>query len=92
MARIPVKYRLTPFGRTVMSLAAEHGMASRAELLRKLEEEGYDFRSERVAHWLYGRNQVDKSFPLALVKALGLTEDERNKLAISFMVGQDHEN
>lgn len=89
MSRVPADQRLTPFGRVVMSLAAERGIASRAGLLRVLGAAGYEFKTERVAAWLYGRNQVDKSFPLAITKVLKPTEEQRNRLAVAFMLGQD---
>lgn len=89
MSRVSEESSLTPFGRVVMSLAAEYGIPSRAALIRLLKRQGYDFPSSTVAAWLYGRNQVDRSFPLALVEALQLTEDERTRLAINFMLGQD---
>lgn len=92
MSRIAVENRLTPFGRVVMSLAAERGIPSRAALLRRLDEAGYEFASSRVGAWLYGRNQVDRSFPLAIVKALSLEEEERSRLAINFMLGQEAED
>lgn len=88
MVRIAEKYKLTEFGRTVTVIAMEHGLENRTQLLRHLKEHGHEFSTERVGHWLYGRNQVDVSFPSAIRKSLPLTPQQFTRLAVSFLDGQ----
>ena len=87
MPRVP-RRKMNEFGRTVMVIAMEHGLETRADLLHHLEDHGDSFSSERVGGWFYGRNQVDRSFPRALKKSIPLTPEQHTRLAVAYLDGQ----
>lgn len=82
------KQQMNEFGRTVMMIALENGFETRADLLGHLAEQGHHFSSERVGHYFYGRNQVDRSFPRAIKECIPLTPEQFTKLAVAYLDGQ----
>ena len=78
--------RLAPIGRTVMVLAAEHGIETRAELLRYLQECGHHLAPESVGDVLYGRTPMYRAFARALKESLPLTREQFQRLAGDYVL------
>lgn len=81
--------KLTVFGVTVLELMSRRGLRTWTALSERLEDHGYDFKPSRMSNWAFGRHAVDRHFGHALADALGLTAEERQRLADAFLYGQD---
>lgn len=79
---------LTQFGATVLSLMAEKGITTHAELLRLLDREGLRISQPGFSAWLYGKNPAAKDFPVKFTRALHLDEPQKMRLAMAFTYGQ----
>lgn len=77
--------RLAPIGRTMMVLAAEHGMETRTALLKRLASHGHHLAPESVRDVVYGRAPMYRAFARALRESLPLTPDQHQRLASDYM-------
>lgn len=80
---------MSDFGSTIMTLASEAGIPTRAALLRLLASRGHDYKRTTVHHWLFGDNPVPKHFPLAVDEALGIGTQDKMRLSYAYLYGQD---
>ena len=73
-----------------MELALRRGVMIQRAITEALwEKEGYEISQQALSKWITGRSQVDKGFPSAFARAMGLDEEERARLAEVFAYGQD---
>ncbi len=79
---------MTVFGSVVVQLMAPRGLRRWSELRERLARGGAEFVYTSITNWVYGRHAVNREFPLALDRILGLTQEERTRLALAFLFGQ----
>src|SRR5215210_1675200 len=85
----PTNKILTHFGAEVWSLMVAAGITKQTELIRLLEAHDMKVTHGALSKWMYGESQVNRNFPLALSKALDLSEHEKGRLAYAFAFGQN---
>ena len=82
--------QMTEFGRTLYSFMVIRGIETRAELLRLLNETGYEISQARLSYLLNGKRVVDPLFFACVSELLKLNKDERRKLSWAYSNGQKH--
>ncbi len=79
---------MTEFGRTLFSLMLTRGMEHRQDLLKALRNVGYTISQSRLSYYFNGERKVDPVFVVQVSDLLGLTKEERRRLAWVFTYGQ----
>lgn len=80
--------QMSEFGRTVYSLMLTRGIERRQDLLRLLNENGYQISQARLSYYFNGERNVDPIFVACVSELLGLGKDERRRVAWAFAYEQ----
>ncbi len=89
MAKDSELAEMTAFGAELWAMIQRRGRFSQAAIGRRIgERTGWNPSRQAINHWLYGTRDVPRDLVPAVVKAFGLTDEEKETLKDLYFYGQ----